>query len=58
VPQFHPFDFTVVPSDIIVLPGQEALLACSARYNSNPPSVYSWERNGELLPIWSPNKER
>ena len=53
VPQFRDFDFSVTPSDVVVHAGRRAELPCSAAFDSGDPSVYSWERNGEILHIWS-----
>ena len=53
MPQFRDFDFSVTPSEVVVHAGRRAELPCSAAFDSGDPSVYSWERNGEILHIWS-----
>lgn len=57
-PGFVPMEFSELPSDTMVVPGQQVVLPCNATFNNQPPDVYSWERNSVVLSILSTGQNR
>ncbi|XP_067939382.1 neogenin-like isoform X2 [Watersipora subatra] len=46
---FVPMMFTSIPQDTAVVPGERAIMSCTALYDGEEPDNYSWERDSKLL---------